>query len=355
MSIQPPAPPQLIDSFGRIHTNLRISVTDRCNIRCFYCMPADNVEFLPKAELLTFEELERVARVAAGLGIDRIRLTGGEPLVRRDLPLLVQKLRAIPGIRDLGMTTNGILLAGQAAALREAGLSRLNISLDALDPDVFRRVTRREGYDQVLEGIAAARRAGFSPIKLNAVSVRGLTENQLVPFGRLARETDTVVRFIEFMPLDADSQWQRNRVLFAHEILERLAAEFGPLRPVPPSPPSSPNHDSGHSTPLLPQAVATPAQDYEFADGRGRIGLIASVSQPFCGSCNRFRITADGKLRNCLFSLEETDIRPLLRNGGTDRQIAAAMLENIAAKREGHEINTARFLQPERPMYSIGG
>lgn len=334
--------PQLIDSFGRVHTNLRISVTDRCNIRCFYCMPAEDVEFLPKSDLLSFEELERVARVAAGLGIDRIRLTGGEPLVRRDLPLLVQKLAAIPGIRDLGMTTNGILLAGQASALREAGLSRLNISLDALDPDVFRRVTRREGYEQVLEGIAAARRAGFSPIKINAVSVRGLTEDQLVPFGRLARETDTVVRFIEFMPLDADSQWQRDKVLFAHEILERLAAEFGPLRPV-----------SGAS--LLPQASAAPAQDYEFADGRGRIGLIASVSQPFCGSCNRFRITADGKLRNCLFSLEETDIRPFLRGNGTDQEIAAAMLASIAAKREGHEINTARFLQPDRPMYSIGG
>ncbi|MFM8475074.1 MAG: GTP 3',8-cyclase MoaA, partial [Planctomycetaceae bacterium] len=269
MSIHSPHAPQLIDSFGRVHTNLRISVTDRCNIRCFYCMPAEEVEFLPKAELLTFEELERVARVAAGLGIDRIRLTGGEPLVRRDLPLLVRKLAAIPGIRDLGMTTNGILLAGQAAALRESGLSRLNISLDALDPDVFRRVTRREGYEQVLEGIAAARRAGFSPIKLNAVSVRGLTEDQLVPFGRLARETDTVVRFIEFMPLDADSQWQRSRVLFAQEILERLAAEFGPLRPVT-SAPFPPNHNSDHPTPLLPQASATPAQDYEFADGRGR-------------------------------------------------------------------------------------
>jgi cyclic pyranopterin phosphate synthase len=334
--------PQLIDSFGRVHTNLRISVTDRCNIRCFYCMPAEDVEFLPKADLLSFEELERVARVAASLGIDRIRLTGGEPLVRRDLPLLVRKLAVIPGIRDLGMTTNGILLAGQATALREAGLSRLNISLDALDPDVFRRVTRREGYEQVLEGIAAARQAGFSPIKINAVSVRGLTEDQLVPFGRLARETDTVVRFIEFMPLDADSQWQRDKVLFAHEILARLAAEFGPLRPVSPAT-------------LLPQASAAPAQDYEFTDGRGRIGLIASVSQPFCGSCNRFRITADGKLRNCLFSLEETDIRPLLRGTGTDQEIATAMQESIAAKREGHEINTARFLQPDRPMYSIGG
>jgi cyclic pyranopterin phosphate synthase len=355
MNGQSSAPVQLIDSFGRVHTNLRISVTDRCNIRCFYCMPADDVEFLPKAELLSFEEIERVVRVAVSLGIDRIRLTGGEPLVRRDLPLLVRKLSTIPGIRDLGMTTNGMLLADQAVALREAGLSRLNISLDALDPEVFRRVTRREGYEQVLKGIAAARRAGFSPIKINAVSVRGLTEDQLIPFGRLARETDTVVRFIEFMPLDADSQWQRDRVLFAHEILARLGAEFGPLRPVVSAAAAAADAASAPPAGLLPQASAAPAQDYEFVDGRGRIGLIASVSQPFCSSCNRFRITADGKLRNCLFSLEETDIRPLLRGSGTDQQIAEAMLASIAAKREGHEINTARFLQPTRPMYSIGG
>lgn len=229
---RPAAARQLVDSYGRVHTNLRISVTDRCNIRCFYCMPADEVEFLPKAELLTFEELERVARIAAGLGIERIRLTGGEPLVRRDLPLLVRRLAAIPGIRDLGLTTNGILLEEQALPLRDAGLKRLNISLDALDPEVFRKVTRRDGYDRVLAGIAAARRAGFAPIKLNAVSVRGLTEDQIIPFGKLARETDTVVRFIEFMPLDADSQWQREKVLYAAEILERLAAEFGPLRPI---------------------------------------------------------------------------------------------------------------------------
>ncbi len=358
----------LTDTFGRIHNNLRISVTDRCNIRCFYCMPADDVQFLPREDLLTFEEIERVVRIGVSLGINRLRLTGGEPLVRRDLPILVRKLAQIPGILDIGLTTNGILLAEQAQQLRDAGLRRLNISLDALDPEVFRRVTRRDGYEKVLEGIEAARAAGFSPIKLNAVSVRGLTEDQIVPFGQLARETHTIVRFIEFMPLDADSQWQREKVLFAHEILERLQAAFGPLRPIEsPFAEDSMAADSGSllesqkpsqaRASLLPIVADSkaPAQDFEFLDGRGRIGLIASVSQPFCRSCNRFRITADGKLRNCLFSLEETDIRPLLRGVAEDEAIAQAMLASIVAKKEGHEINTAKFLQPDRPMYSIGG
>ena len=197
---------RLIDRFGRVHNNLRISVTDRCNIRCFYCMPADNVEFMPREELLSFEEIERVVRVGTNVGIDRVRLTGGEPLVRRDLHLLVAKLAAIPGIVDIGLTTNGVLLAEQAQQLKDAGLQRLNISLDALDPEVFKRVTRRDSYDKVIEGIAAARVAGFSPIKLNAVSVRGMTEDQIIPFAQLARETDTEVRFIEFMPLEVDSQ-----------------------------------------------------------------------------------------------------------------------------------------------------
>ena len=219
------SPQRLIDRFGRLHNNLRISVTDRCNIRCFYCMPADNVEFMPKEHLLTFEEIERIVRVGTTLGIDRIRLTGGEPLVRRDLHVLVQRLAAVPGIRDIGLTTNGILLDEQAQLLKDAGLKRLNISLDALDPEVFKAVTRRDGYERVLAGIEAARKAGFSPIKLNAVSVRGLTENQIVPFGHMARETETVVRFIEFMPLDSDGQWQRDKVLFAHEIIAILESE----------------------------------------------------------------------------------------------------------------------------------
>ncbi|HCP11316.1 MAG TPA: GTP 3',8-cyclase MoaA [Planctomycetaceae bacterium] len=334
---------RLVDRFGRVHNNLRISVTDRCNIRCFYCMPAEDVQFLPKQQLLTFEEIERVVRIGVTLGIDRLRLTGGEPLVRRDLPLLVAALSQIPGIVDIGLTTNGMLLSELAQPLRQAGLRRLNISLDALDLEVFRRVTRRDGYEQVLAGIEAARRAGFSPIKLNAVSVRGLTEDQIEPFGRLARDTDTVVRFIEFMPLDADSQWQRDRVLTAAEILQRLEHAFGPLRPV-----------AAEGGRVVTDGKA-PAEDYEFVDGSGRIGLIASVSQPFCASCNRFRVTADGRLRNCLFSHEETDIRELLRAGAEDAVIAQAMLDCIAAKGEGHEINTSRFLQPLRPMYAIGG
>lgn len=330
-------PRRMIDRFGRVHNNLRISVTDRCNIRCFYCMPADNVEFMPRTELLSFEEIERVVRIGTTVGIDRVRLTGGEPLVRRDLHLLIEKLAAIPGIFDIGLTTNAVLLGEQAQKLKDAGLQRLNISLDALDPEVFKRVTRRDSYDKVIEGIQAARAAGFSPIKLNAVAVKGMTEDQIVPFAQLARETDTEVRFIEFMPLDADSKWQKEKVLLAADIVARIEAEFGKLQPVPSSNPNA------------------PANDFVFADGVGRIGLIASVSQPFCSTCNRFRITADGKLRNCLFSHEESDIRDLLRHDGTDEDIAAAMLMCIAAKEAGHQINSADFVQPDRPMYSIGG
>jgi cyclic pyranopterin phosphate synthase len=328
---------QLVDSFGRSHNNLRISVTDRCNLRCFYCMPEHDPEFMPKAELLTFEEIERVVRIGTQLGIDRVRLTGGEPLVRRELHKLVAAIVQVPGIRDVGLTTNGIFLAEQAQALRDAGLTRLNISLDALDPETFRKMTRRDGFDKVLEGIQAARDTGFRPIKLNAVSVRGLTESQIVPFGELARKGDIDVRFIEFMPLDAENAWERDKVLFAHEIIEILEAEFGPLDPLPAA------------------DKRAPATQYRFRDGLGTIGLIASVSRPFCGSCNRFRLTADGKLRNCLFSLEETDIRGLIRNRRADEEIATAMKSCIAAKKEGHEINSARFIQPERPMHSIGG
>lgn len=327
----------LIDTFGREHNNLRISVTDRCNLRCFYCMPAENVEFMPKAELLTFEEIVRVVQVAATLGITKLRLTGGEPLVRKELHKLVAQLAAVPGIEDIGLTTNALLLEAQAADLYAAGLRRLNISLDALDPIAFQKFTRREGYEQTLSSIRAAQRAGFDPIKINAVSVRGLTEDQIVPFGHFARETGLEVRFIEYMPLDAENAWERDKVLFASEIIDRLSSEIGPLEPVP-------NQD--------PRA---PATDYQFTDGIGRVGFIASVSQPFCMSCNRMRLTAEGKIRNCLFSQEETDIRSLLRGNGTDAEIAAAFLASVQAKKEGHEINTAKFIQPLRPMYSIGG
>ncbi len=330
-------PEQLVDSFGRVHNNLRISVTDRCNIRCFYCMPAENVQFMQKSQLLTFEEIERFVRIAVKLGVNKIRLTGGEPLVRRELSVLVEKLAAIPEIRDIGITTNGILLADEAQNLWNAGLRRINVSLDALDPVKFQQITRREGYEQVIEGIQAAQRVGFDPVKVNAVSVRGLTEDEIVPFGRFARETGVELRFIEFMPLDADNAWERDKVLFAHEIIETLSQEIMPLVP------------TGHQDP------SAPATDFVFEDGKGRVGFIASVSRPFCMSCNRFRLTADGKLRNCLFSLEETDIKTLIRDGAPDDQIAEAIKDSIATKKEGHEINTARFIQPDRPMYSIGG
>ncbi|HSG69007.1 MAG TPA: GTP 3',8-cyclase MoaA, partial [Planctomycetaceae bacterium] len=232
-----PAP--LIDTFGRVHDNLRISVTDRCNIRCFYCMPAENVQFMNRAHLLTFEEIEAFVRIVAPLGVRKLRLTGGEPLVRRELPVLIERLVNIEGIRDIGLTTNGILLAEQADDLKRAGLSRINISLDALDPKLFEEITRRTGYEKVIEGIEAARRVGFDPIKINAVSVRGMTESQIVPFGKFARETGVEVRFIEFMPLDADNAWEREQVLFASEILETLSREIAPLVPLPGNDPSA--------------------------------------------------------------------------------------------------------------------
>jgi cyclic pyranopterin phosphate synthase len=264
-------------------------------------------------------------------------LTGGEPLVRKDLHLLVETIAKIPGIKDIGLTTNGILFAEQAQALWDAGLRRINISLDALDPVRFQEITRREGYEKVIEAIHAAKRVGFDPVKVNAVSIRGMTEDQIVPFGHFARETGAEIRFIEFMPLDADNAWEREKVLFAAEIIERLSADIMPLVPVG-------EHD--------PHA---PATEFQFEDGVGRIGFIASVSQPFCMQCNRFRITADGKLRNCLFSLDETDIKAMLRRNDSDAEIVAAVRASITAKKEGHEINTARFIQPDRPMYSIGG
>jgi cyclic pyranopterin phosphate synthase len=326
----------LIDSFGRVHNNLRISVTDRCNIRCVYCMP-ESVQFLPRESLLSFEEIVRFVRVATTLGVDKIRLTGGEPLVRRDLPRLVVMIAAIPGVKDVGLTTNGILLAPMARALRDAGLKRINVSLDTLDPKRFEELTRRTGFEQVIEGILAAKEAGFEPVKVNAVAIKGFTEHDVVPLGRFAREHGLELRFIEYMPLDAVDRWERDKVLFAAEILDLLTRGIGPLAPAPDQDPRA------------------PAADYDYLDGGGRVGLIASVSRPFCASCNRVRLTAEGKLRNCLFALDETDVRALLRGDATDDQIARAVRDSVAGKWEGHEINTARFIKPERLMYSIGG
>jgi cyclic pyranopterin phosphate synthase len=325
----------LVDSFGRVHNNLRIGVTDRCNLRCTYCMPED-VTFLAKDELLRFEEIVRFVRVAVPLGIDKIRLTGGEPLMRRELSSLVRMLREIDGIRDLGMTTNGILLADEAQEFYDAGLRRLNISLDTLDPGRFRQLARRDGLEKVIDGILAAKRAGFHPIKINAVSIRGITETEVVPLARFARTHGLEMRFIEYMPIGAD-HWERNKVYFAHEILEQLESEVAPLVPVD-------DYD--------PRA---PAMQFQYTDGGGRVGIIASISRPFCMSCNRVRLTADGKLRNCLFALDEVDVKRLLRDGAADAEIAAVIRRNVSAKWEGHEINTSRFIKPLRTMHAIGG
>ncbi|TWT41423.1 GTP 3',8-cyclase MoaA [Botrimarina hoheduenensis] len=326
----------LIDGFGRRHTKLRVSVTDRCNLRCQYCMPAEGIPLAPKADLLTFEEIARLVRIAVAAGIRQVRLTGGEPLVRRDLPRLVEMLAGTVGLEDLALTTNGVLLADQATALRSAGLKRLNISLDALDPVVFQRLTRRDDYDRVLAGIEAARSAGFETIKINVVSLRGVTESEVLPFGRFARDTGREVRFIEYMPLDATHEWDRSKVLYANEIRQALAAGIMPLRPIE-------------------RPTGSPAAEYEFIDGRGRIGFIPTVSEPFCAACDRFRVTADGQARNCLFSSTETDLRGAMRTGVGDEGIAELMAASIRGKAAGHGVNLPGFVQPLRTMSAIGG
>ncbi len=329
--------PPLIDTFGRIHDNLRISVTDRCNIRCFYCMPEDGVEYMAREEILSFEEIERFVRVAVSLGVRKLRITGGEPLVRKDLAVLVRKLVEIPGIKDLALTTNGVLLAQQAEALYRAGLRRINVHLDTLDRERFKQITRRDDLDRVLEGIETARRLGFGPIKLNAVAVKNLLEPDLVPLAQYGRERDIEIRFIEFMPLDAQGLWDRGKVLLADDIIATLSREIAPLVEIPDRDPRA------------------PATEYGFADGIGRIGIVASVSRPFCLNCNRIRLTSDGKLRYCLFAIEETDVKGLLRAGAPDEQIAAVIRSNVLQKWMGHEINTQRFVPPPRPMHAIGG
>ncbi|HXN47290.1 MAG TPA: GTP 3',8-cyclase MoaA [Bryobacteraceae bacterium] len=327
----------LRDTFGRSHNSLRLSVTDRCNIRCFYCMPERDPAYVPRAEILSYEEIERFVTIAVRLGVTKLRITGGEPLVRRDLPDLIQRLSALPGIEDLALTTNGVLLADQAPALYAAGLRRINIHLDTLDRERFIRITRRDELDRVLAGLAACRRLGFDPIKINAVAVKGLVEPDIVPLARYGRENGMEVRFIEFMPLDAQGIWDRASVLTAREIVETLTREISPLIEIPDADPRA------------------PATEYRYADGCGRVGFIASVSRPFCLNCNRLRLTADGHLRYCLFAIEETDVRSLLRGGAPDTEIEQAIQATVQAKWEGHEINTARFVPPPRPMYSIGG
>jgi cyclic pyranopterin phosphate synthase len=325
----------LRDALGRVVDDLRISVTDRCNFRCVYCMPEEGMKWLPRDEILSFEELTRVARIFVEAGTRTIRLTGGEPLVRRDLPALVGMLHGLHPKLDLSLTTNGFLLRRDARALADAGLRRVNVSLDSLRADRFARITRRDCLSTVLDGIEAAREAGLTPVKVNCVVVRGFNDDEVLDFARMAREQGVQVRFIEFMPLDASGEWGRDSVVPGDELLEAVETEF-PMQ----------SRDAGHD----------PAQRLAFADGApGELGFINSVSAPFCARCNRVRITADGQLRTCLFSVTETDLRTPLRSGATDADMEQVIRDAIWRKEPGHRINEPDFVRPTRSMSQIGG
>jgi len=329
--------PKLVDSFGRVVSNLRISVTDRCNFRCRYCMPEEGMQWMDREELLTFEEITRCVAVFAGLGVDKIRLTGGEPLMRKDMHRLVNMIANVPGIRDIAMTTNGFFLKDQAAALKQAGLHRINVSLDSLDPKTFEVMTRRTSFDKVWEGILAAREAGLTPIKVNAVLVRGVNAEDIPRFARLTRDEGFIPRFIEYMPIGMDDGWAADKVVAGEEVRHRMEREVG-VALVP-----------------VEKMGAQPADRYAFEDGKGEVGFINSVSEPFCGACNRVRLTSDGKLRTCLFSLAETDLRALLRGSATNEQIAEEIRDAVHKKEKGHLINQPGFIRPERTMSQIGG
>jgi cyclic pyranopterin phosphate synthase len=327
---------ELVDTFGRKVTNLRISVTDRCNFRCRYCMPEEGMQWLRKESLLTFEEITRLAEIFAALGVTKIRLTGGEPLMRKELWKLIRMLRRIPGVRDIALTTNGYFLREQAADLVSAGLDRVNVSLDSLNHEVFADMARRDELAQTWEGIEEAERLGLSPIKLNVVLIRGVNEGEILRFAELARTRPFVVRFIEFMPIGKDDGWALDKVVTTQEIIDTINT-YARLVPVP----------AGNER--------IPADRYVFDDGRGEIGFISSVSEPFCGDCNRVRLTSDGKFRTCLFSIIETDLRKLLRTGATDAEIRDILVAAVEKKEEGHLINRPGFVRPERTMSQIGG
>ncbi len=323
----------LVDTFGRRHRDLRISVTDRCNFRCTYCMPEEGMTWLPREEILTFEEIERVARLMVErYGIDSIRLTGGEPTVRAHLALLVRKLAAL-GV-DLAITTNGATFDRHASELAAAGLQRVNISLDTLRADRFEQLTRRDELDAVLRGIDAAVTAGFAPVKINAVVMAGVNDDEVVDLARFGRERGVHVRFIEFMPLDAGGDWARGQVVSQAEILERIDAVF-PLEPV--------------------RRTGEPAQRFRYLDGAGEIGVIPSVTDAFCDRCDRVRLTAEGQLRNCLFALDEFDLRGPLRSGADDATLGEAIERCVGAKWAGHQIGQVTFVKPPKSMSQIGG
>ena len=328
--------PKLIDGMGRTIVNLRISVTDRCNFRCTYCMPADNVEFMDRSNLLSFEEIQRVAQIVSRMGINRLRLTGGEPLMRKNLPVLIKMLNEVDGIDDIAMTTNAYFLKDQAQSLKDAGLKRLNVSLDALDPEKFRDVNRRDCLQSVLDGLDTARKVGFKSIKINAVAVRNFSETEIMSLIEMGRSDGFEIRFIEFMPLDSDKVWERDKVLFGHEIVNMIKENYELI-------------------PIDNSLEIGPASEYNFADGKGKIGIITAVSNPFCDHCNRIRMTADGKLRTCLFSTEETNLKELIRSGATDKTIIETLKQAVLVKEPGHKINLDDFERPTRAMHAIGG
>jgi cyclic pyranopterin phosphate synthase len=327
---------QLKDSFGRTINNMRISVTDRCNFRCHYCMPEEGMVWMKKDELLSFEEITRIVGIVARLGVNKIRLTGGEPLMRKELHHLVKQISNVDGIHDIALTTNGYFLKEQAAGLNDAGLTRMTVSMDSLDVLTFAEVTRRDYFDKVWEGLETLQTLQLSPIKINVVLMRGVNDHEIEKFAELARTKPFIVRFIEYMPIGAGDTWDYSKVVPTREIISRIERQFPKLVPIE-------YHGS------------QPADRFRFEDGAGELGFISSVSEPFCSHCNRIRITSDGKLRTCLFSLHETDLKLMLRSGMTDETISDAIVEAVWKKEEGHLINQPGFVKPERTMSQIGG
>jgi cyclic pyranopterin phosphate synthase len=325
----------MVDTFDRVADDLRLSVTDRCNFRCTYCMPAEGIAWLPRNEILRFEELARLLGIFVGLGVRSVKITGGEPTVRADLPTLVRMLRDVAPAIDLSMTTNGVLLGRLAEALADAGLDRVTVSLDSLLRHRFEEMTRRDALDRVFAGIDAARAAGLEPIKINCVVIGGTNDEEVVDFATWSREHGHAVRFIEYMPLDAQHAWERAKVVPSARILEAIDAVY-PLES------EGPDHE--------------PATSYRFADGApGGVGVIASVTEPFCDDCNRLRVTAEGEVRACLFALEETDLRGPMRDGASDDELTGLIRRTVWRKWSGHRINHPDFVQPERSMSAIGG
>ncbi|MDP9384910.1 MAG: GTP 3',8-cyclase MoaA [Actinomycetota bacterium] len=326
----------LLDGHGRAIGDVRISVTDRCNFRCQYCMPAEGLPWLERAEVLSYEEIERIVALLGAMGVHDVRLTGGEPLVRRELWRLVARLSALPDVKDLSLTTNGYLLARQVEQLVAAGLRRVNVSLDSLSRDRFFAMTRRDSLAGVLEGLEAAERfEALRPIKVNAVALRGFTEDEVLAFAELARRKPYEVRFIEFMPLDGDRAWDPSKVL-PNAVVRDLIHAVHPLEPVG-------------------RAPSGTARRYRFADGQGEIGFISPVTEPFCGDCNRIRLTADGRMRTCLFSVTETDLRGPLRDGASDAELEAIVRDAVWHKELKHHVNEPGFVPPARSMSQIGG